>query len=121
MPPPVSGDGNFEVDVDAIEDFQPTFNRLDARSTTASSKISPASAHGLGTFTDAMTVIQEHERLRGEYVARLAQLRAAVAAANAKTSKLIANYRTTESANDTNMTSLLGPLANVIAQVARKD
>ncbi|ADD40112.1 hypothetical protein [Stackebrandtia nassauensis] len=121
MPPPPPTDGRFEVDVDAIEDFQPTFNRLDSRVSTASGKVSPASAEGLGTFTDAMTVIRDHDRLRATYLTRLEMLRAAVAIANTKTTRLIANYRGTESTETSNMTALLGPLANVIQQIARKD
>ena len=118
MPPPNSA---FEVDVDAIEDFQPTFNRLDARVKTASDKVAPAQAEGLGSFTDAMTVISEHNRLRTEYLTRLEILRAAVSVANRKTTTLINNYRGTESTHTNNMSSLMGPLANVIQQVARKD
>lgn len=121
MPPPPTSDGAFEVDVDAIEDFQPTFNRLDSRVSTATSKVSPASAEGLGTFTDAVAVIRAHDRLRASYLARLEMLRAAVAIANTKTTRLIANYRGTETTETANMTALLGPLANVIQQIARKD
>ena len=119
MPPPTT-DGAFEVDVDAIEDFQPTFNRLDSRVSTATSKIGPASAQGLGSFTDAVQVIGEHDRLRTQYQTRLEQLRAAVSIANTKTTRLIANYRRTESTHTDNMSALLGPLANIFQQV-RKD
>lgn len=121
MPPPSSADGAFEVDVDAIEDFQPTFNRLDARASTASGKIGPASAQGLGTFSQAVNVISEHNRLRTQYQTRLEILRAAVSIANIKTSRLIANYRRTENASSGNMTSLLGPLLNVIQQAKKGD
>lgn len=121
MPPPPPSDGAFEVDVDAIEDFQPTFNRLDSRVSTASGKVSPATAEGLGTFTDAVAIIREHDRLRTSYLSRLEMLRAAVAIANTKTTRLIGNYRGTETTESSNMTSLLGPLANVIQQIARKD
>ncbi|GAA4907031.1 hypothetical protein LX16_3275 [Stackebrandtia albiflava] len=120
MPPPSSADGRIDVDVDAIEDFQPTFNRLDARVGTASAKIGPASAQGLGHFTDAVSVITDHDRLRAQYLERLALLRAAVIAANQKTTQLIRNYRKTETAHVGNMTELLVPLANVIKDL-RKD
>lgn len=121
MPPPPPSDGAFEVDVDAIEDFQPTFNRLDSRVSTATGKVSPASAEGLGIFSEAQQVIRDHDRLRTTYLARLEMLRAAVAIANAKTTRLIANYRGTETTETSNMTALIGPLANVIQQIARKD
>ncbi|HZE39120.1 MAG TPA: hypothetical protein VE172_09955 [Stackebrandtia sp.] len=119
MPPPPS-EGSVNVDVDAIEDFQPTFNRLDARASTASGKISPATAQGLGSFTDAAKVISDHDRLRTEYQTRLEMLRAAVAVANLKTSRLIANYRRTEGGHVTSMNALVGPMATLF-QAVRKD
>lgn len=120
MPPPSPADGRIDVDVDAIEDFQPTFTRLEARLGTASGKVGPASANGLGSFTDAISVIRDHERLRAQYLSRLQLLRAAVAAANQKTTQLIRNYRKTETNHVGNMVSLLGPLATVVKEI-RKD
>ncbi|CAM3193858.1 hypothetical protein [Stackebrandtia soli] len=121
MPPPAAyTDAAFSVHVDAIEDFQPTFSRLDARATTASAKIGPATANGLGIFNDATTIISEHTRLRAEYMARLALLRVAVATVNAKTTRVIANYRRTETVNIESMMKLLEPLATVI-NALRKD
>lgn len=119
MPPP-SDDSSIEVDVVAIEDFQPTFNRLDARATTAHTKVGPASAQGLGQFSAAVQVIADHDRLRGQYMERLALLRQAVAIANQKTTLLINNYRKTEGNAVGNMNVFMGPLANIIKEV-RKD
>lgn len=118
MPP--SPDGRIDVDVDAIEDFQPTFNRLDARAGTAHAKVGPASAQGLGQFTQAVQVITDHDRLRGQYMERLALLRQAVMVANQKTTTLIRNYRKTETNAVGNMTTFMAPLANIIREV-RKD
>lgn len=118
MPPP-STDGAFEVDVEAIEDFQMVFNRLDARASTASGKIGPASAQGLGTFPQATAVITEHDRLRVQYQTRLEILRAAVSIANTKTSRLISNYRRTEDAQTGNMNVFLGPLMTIFKQIGK--
>ncbi|GLZ77216.1 hypothetical protein Afil01_20230 [Actinorhabdospora filicis] len=120
-PPSASGDNPFDVHVDRIVAFQPTFERLDARVVTAHNQVSPASAQGLGSFPQAQTIITEHTRLLAELLARLAELKAAIAAANTKTTMLIENYRKAESANQTSVEALMGPLLNVISAVTRKD
>lgn len=120
MPPPSATDGPFDVHVDRIVEFQPTFGRLDARVSTAHSQVSPASAQGLGTFPQAQSIITEHTRLLAQLLARLAELQAAIAAANAKTTKLIDNYRRAEQTNRNSMESLMGPLLGVISAIAKK-
>ena len=121
MAPPLAADGPFDVQVDRIQQFQPTFERLDARVSTAHSQASPASAQGLGTFPQAQSIITDHTRLLAELLARLAELKAAIAAANAKTTKLIDNYRRAEQANKVSVESLMGPLLGVITAVTAKD
>lgn len=108
---PTGGEARFQVDVDAISDFQTVFNRLDARASTAGAKVSPASAEGLGTFPEARTIITEHDQLRAQYQARLETLRAAVAAASQKTARVVANYRQTETGHTGNMSNMQAPLA----------
>jgi hypothetical protein len=108
-------DDSTAVDIHSLEDFHATLatrlSEVDAVIAKMTRELSAPPA--LGTFDDAKLAMASMHEQRRQYTDKVAQLRAAIVAAQTATATIIANYRTTEDRNHANAADIARQLDGV--------
>jgi hypothetical protein len=108
-------DDSTAVDIQSLEDFHATLatrlSDIDAVIAKMNRELNGPPA--LGGFADATSIATMIDAQRQQYADKVAQLRAAIVAAQSATTTIIANYRTTEDRNHANAADIARQLDGV--------
>jgi hypothetical protein len=108
-------DDSTAIDIHSLEDFHSTLatrlSEVDAVIAKMQRELTGPPA--LGGFEDAQSTATALNSKRLQYADKVAQLRAAIVAAQTATATIIANYRTTEDRNHANAADIARQLDGV--------